>query len=194
MCRLHACQLAIYPFQSLFISSGCFNSPSHGSCLSIGRQRSDLVLHAYHRETLHLRRIGGTNAQEGGIYGSQGRDDYEDIDLEHYFNYIGALAEDGTYDRLYALSDSGLEPIDAILVCAASHSRNSASLVATYALILLFAAPRCLTRPVGLAGATDICCWTIAGAGGQGERHAQDRGDLRGRSRFVSRLTRASTC
>jgi len=67
-------------------------------------------------------RLGGTNAKEGGIYGSQGRADYEDIDLEHYFNYVGALATEGTYDRMYALKDSGLDPIDAILILASEEN------------------------------------------------------------------------
>ena len=67
-------------------------------------------------------RLGGTNAKDGGIYGSQGRDDYFDIDIEHYFNYTGALAIDGSYDRMYAFADLGLEPIDTILLLAAEEN------------------------------------------------------------------------
>ncbi|CAG9460594.1 unnamed protein product [Pedinophyceae sp. YPF-701] len=65
-------------------------------------------------------KLGGTNAKEGGIYGAQTRDQYENMDAEHYFNYIGALADEGTYDRLEAyLADT--HPVDVILLLAAEN-------------------------------------------------------------------------
>ena len=50
-----------------------------------------------------------------GIYGSQGRDDYDLDDVEHYFNYMGLLAVLGTYDKLQAMIDTGNHPADIIL-------------------------------------------------------------------------------
>jgi hypothetical protein len=41
----------------------------------------------------------GFGAEDAGIVGSQGRDDYEYDDVEQYFNYMGFLATEGTYDR-----------------------------------------------------------------------------------------------
>lgn len=59
-----------------------------------------------------------TDSQSAGIYGSQGRDDYDRDDVEHYFNYTGMLAEEGTYDRLNQLLESGVEPVDLLLLMA----------------------------------------------------------------------------
>eukprot|EP00199_Chlamydomonas_sp_CCMP681_P003170 CAMPEP_0119101148 /NCGR_PEP_ID=MMETSP1180-20130426/273_1 /TAXON_ID=3052 ORGANISM="Chlamydomonas cf sp, Strain CCMP681" /NCGR_SAMPLE_ID=MMETSP1180 /ASSEMBLY_ACC=CAM_ASM_000741 /LENGTH=170 /DNA_ID=CAMNT_0007085211 /DNA_START=44 /DNA_END=556 /DNA_ORIENTATION=- len=60
----------------------------------------------------------GFGAEAAGIVGSQGRDEYTYDDVEQYFNYMGFLAEEGTYDRMEALLKSGLHPIDVILVLA----------------------------------------------------------------------------
>ena len=48
------------------------------------------------------------DAKSAGIYGSQGKDDYEDVDVEYYFNYMGLLAVEGTYDRMNALMETGI--------------------------------------------------------------------------------------
>jgi hypothetical protein len=41
----------------------------------------------------------GFGAEDAGIVGSQARDDYNYDDVEQYFNYMGFLATEGTYDR-----------------------------------------------------------------------------------------------
>ncbi|GFH13321.1 ANK_REP_REGION domain-containing protein, partial [Haematococcus lacustris] len=64
----------------------------------------------------------GVDAEGAGIVGSQGRDDYNYDDVEQYFNYMGFLAEEGTYDRMEALLASGLHPIDIILILACSEN------------------------------------------------------------------------
>eukprot|EP00879_Flechtneria_rotunda_P017975 GHRR01018839.1.p1 GENE.GHRR01018839.1~~GHRR01018839.1.p1 ORF type:complete len:103 (+),score=18.20 GHRR01018839.1:91-399(+) len=48
-----------------------------------------------------------TDSTNAGIYGSQGRDDYSVDDVEHYFNYMGMLAVEGTYDRMEQMLSSG---------------------------------------------------------------------------------------
>jgi hypothetical protein len=57
-----------------------------------------------------------------GPYGvSQGsRDDYCQDDVEHYFNYMGMLAVEGTYDRIEGLLAQGTAPVDALLLMAAA--------------------------------------------------------------------------
>ena len=49
----------------------------------------------------------GFNAKDAGISGSQKRDEYDQDDVEHYFNYMGMLATEGTYDRLNRLMETG---------------------------------------------------------------------------------------
>jgi len=51
-----------------------------------------------------LDRSAGLSA---GIYGSQGRADFTVDDVEHYFNYMGMLAVEGTYDRMEEMLSSG---------------------------------------------------------------------------------------
>lgn len=60
------------------------------------------------------------DAESAGIVGAQGRDDYDRDDVEHYFNYMGCLAVEGTYDRMNALIESGKHPIDIILLFASA--------------------------------------------------------------------------
>eukprot|EP00775_Hariotina_reticulata_P013492 gene13492-13617_t len=60
------------------------------------------------------------DSTDAGVYGSQGRDDYSVDDVEHYFNYMGMLAVEGTYDRMELMLSSGLEPVDVLLLMAAS--------------------------------------------------------------------------
>lgn len=64
----------------------------------------------------------GMGSEDAGIYGSQGREDYTVDDVEHYFNYMGMLAVEGTYDRMEAMLSSGLHPVDVLLLMAASEN------------------------------------------------------------------------
>ena len=48
------------------------------------------------------------------------RSDFDADDVEHYFNYMGMLATEGTYDRLEAMLAQGLAPVDLLLLMAAS--------------------------------------------------------------------------
>lgn len=63
----------------------------------------------------------GFGAEDAGIVGSQTRDDYSYDDVEQYFNYMGYLAVEGTYDRMEALLQ-GRHPIDVILLLAAAEN------------------------------------------------------------------------
>lgn len=60
------------------------------------------------------------DSTSAGIVGSQGRDDFDVDDVEHYFNYMGCLAVEGTYDRMNALIESGKHPVDIILLFASA--------------------------------------------------------------------------
>jgi len=60
------------------------------------------------------------DSTSAGIVGSQGRDDFNADDVEHYFNYMGCLAVEGTYDRMNALIASGKHPVDIILLFASA--------------------------------------------------------------------------
>ncbi|RDX63936.1 Protein LHCP TRANSLOCATION DEFECT [Mucuna pruriens] len=77
----------------------------------------------------------GVDAEGAGIYGSQGRDDFDRDDVEQnfplaeeefecmferYFNYMGMLAVEGTYDKMEALLNQNIHPVDILLLLAAS--------------------------------------------------------------------------
>ncbi|XP_031499416.1 protein LHCP TRANSLOCATION DEFECT isoform X1 [Nymphaea colorata] len=62
----------------------------------------------------------GADAEDAGIYGSQKRDDFDRDDVEHYYNYMGMLAVEGTYDKLEALLQQNIHPVDILLMMAAS--------------------------------------------------------------------------
>ncbi|BAT88883.1 hypothetical protein LR48_Vigan09g008900 [Vigna angularis] len=62
----------------------------------------------------------GVDAEGAGIYGSQSRDDFDRDDVEQYFNYMGMLAVDGTYDKMEALLSLNIHPVDILLLLAAS--------------------------------------------------------------------------
>lgn len=64
----------------------------------------------------------GTDAEKAGIYASQGRDDFDRDDVEQYFNYMGMLATEGTYDKMEALLNQGIHPVDILLLLAASEA------------------------------------------------------------------------
>ncbi|CAA0836962.1 Protein LHCP TRANSLOCATION DEFECT [Striga hermonthica] len=62
----------------------------------------------------------GVDAEGAGIYGSQGRDDFDRDDVEQYFNYMGMLAVEGSYDKMEALLNQNIHPVDILLLMAAS--------------------------------------------------------------------------
>ncbi|KAJ0790406.1 putative ankyrin repeat-containing domain, protein LHCP TRANSLOCATION DEFECT [Helianthus annuus] len=62
----------------------------------------------------------GVDAEGAGIYGSQSRDDFDRDDVEQYFNYMGMLAVEGTYDKMEALLRQNIHPVDILLMMAAS--------------------------------------------------------------------------
>ncbi|KAL6999329.1 hypothetical protein U1Q18_000489 [Sarracenia purpurea var. burkii] len=62
----------------------------------------------------------GVDAEGAGIYGSQTRDDFDRNDVEQYFNYMGMLAVEGSYDKMDALLSQNIHPVDILLMMAAS--------------------------------------------------------------------------
>ena len=50
------------------------------------------------------------------------RSDFDFQEVEDYFNYMGMLAAEGNYDKLDALCESGLEPVDLLLLMACSEN------------------------------------------------------------------------
>ncbi|XP_027342664.1 protein LHCP TRANSLOCATION DEFECT [Abrus precatorius] len=62
----------------------------------------------------------GVDAEGAGIYGSQSRDDFDRDDVEQYFNYMGMLAVEGSYDKMEALLSQNIHPVDILLLLAAS--------------------------------------------------------------------------
>ncbi|KAF9609050.1 hypothetical protein IFM89_012490 [Coptis chinensis] len=62
----------------------------------------------------------GVDAEGAGIYGSQSREDFDRDDVEQYFNYMGMLAVEGTYDKMEALLQLDIHPVDILLMMAAS--------------------------------------------------------------------------
>ncbi|KAF0905339.1 hypothetical protein E2562_003935 [Oryza meyeriana var. granulata] len=65
-------------------------------------------------------KFGNKDAEGAGIYGSQSRDDFDRDDVEQYFNYMGMLAVEGTYDKMEALLNQDIHPVDILLMLAAS--------------------------------------------------------------------------
>nr|CAD1819246.1 unnamed protein product [Ananas comosus var. bracteatus] len=51
---------------------------------------------------------------------SQSRDDFDRDDVEQYFNYMGMLAVEGSYDKMEALLNQNIHPVDILLMLAAS--------------------------------------------------------------------------
>ncbi|XP_030542271.1 protein LHCP TRANSLOCATION DEFECT [Rhodamnia argentea] len=62
----------------------------------------------------------GVDAEGAGIYGNQSRDDFDRDDVEQYFNYMGMLAVEGSYDKMEALLNQNIHPVDILLLLAAS--------------------------------------------------------------------------
>ncbi|XP_057864323.1 protein LHCP TRANSLOCATION DEFECT [Cryptomeria japonica] len=73
----------------------------------------------------HCRRVTcwfnfGKSAEGAGVYGTQAREDFDRDDVEQYFNYMGMLAVEGSYDKMEALLNKNIPPIDILLLLAAS--------------------------------------------------------------------------
>lgn len=64
--------------------------------------------------------LNNRSAEGAGIYGSQSRDDFDRDDVEQYFNYMGMLAVEGSYDKMEALLSQNIHPVDILLLMAAS--------------------------------------------------------------------------
>ncbi|OVA10563.1 Ankyrin repeat-containing domain [Macleaya cordata] len=62
----------------------------------------------------------GVDAEGAGIYGSQRREDFDRDDVEQYFNYMGMLAVEGSYDKMNDLLSQNIHPVDILLLMAAS--------------------------------------------------------------------------
>jgi hypothetical protein len=62
----------------------------------------------------------GMDSKGAGIYGSQGREDFDRDDVEQYFNYMGMLATEGNYDKMDVLLDQGIDAVDILLLLASS--------------------------------------------------------------------------
>jgi hypothetical protein len=62
----------------------------------------------------------GADSKSAGIYGSQSRDEFDKDDVEQYFNYMGMLAAEGTYDKMNALLSHGIAAVDILLLMASS--------------------------------------------------------------------------
>lgn len=79
---------------------------------------------AQRRAAAGVARVGGffkqfrQDSASAGIEGAQGRDDFDYDDIEQYFNYMGILAIEGSYDSMEAMIASGLPSIDVLLIMA----------------------------------------------------------------------------
>eukprot|EP01026_Neomeris_dumetosa_P027333 TRINITY_DN2222_c0_g1_i1.p3 TRINITY_DN2222_c0_g1~~TRINITY_DN2222_c0_g1_i1.p3 ORF type:complete len:157 (+),score=25.80 TRINITY_DN2222_c0_g1_i1:99-569(+) len=60
----------------------------------------------------------GDDAEKAGIIGGQGREEYGYDEVEQYFNYMGMLATEGSYDSLNKMMETGLEAVDILLLWA----------------------------------------------------------------------------
>lgn len=50
------------------------------------------------------------------------REEYTTLDVEDYFNYMGMLAAEGNYDRMNEMLETGTDPVDLLLLMAASEN------------------------------------------------------------------------
>ena len=81
------------------------------------------------------------------------RADYSREEVEDYYNYMGMLAEERTYDRMERLLASGLAPVDLLLLMAAA--QNDAPKVEE--LLRAGADPRVTAADYGSAPVTELC-------------------------------------
>lgn len=65
---------------------------------------------------------GKKNNYERPSVENMGLDYYDKDEVEHYFNYMGCLATEGTYDRMEALLAGGLHPANVILLLASAEN------------------------------------------------------------------------
>ncbi|KAJ7556801.1 hypothetical protein O6H91_05G099500 [Diphasiastrum complanatum] len=106
---------SLHPLSGCAFMGGFGSSCSLRSRLLLGQTRNSVRLFAWFKFGKN-----GLDAEGAGIYGSQGRDDFDRDDVEQYFNYMGMLATEGTYDKMEALLDKGIHPVDILLLLAAS--------------------------------------------------------------------------
>ena len=66
--------------------------------------------------------FGNKTAADASAVPVLGRNDFDADDVEHYFNYMGMLATEGTYDRLEQMMSTGLAPVDLLLLMAATEN------------------------------------------------------------------------
>jgi len=50
------------------------------------------------------------------------REEYTTLDVEDYFNYMGMLAAEGNYSRMEKMLETGVAPVDLLLLMAASEN------------------------------------------------------------------------
>ena len=53
---------------------------------------------------------------------NMGLDYYDKDEVEHYFNYMGCLATEGSYDRMESLLNTGMHPANVILLLASQEN------------------------------------------------------------------------
>lgn len=75
------------------------------------QQQGSVSVHAF----FNFNKNGNSSNETG-----PSRSDFDFQEVEDYFNYMGMLAAEGNYDKLDALCDSGLEPVDLLLLMACS--------------------------------------------------------------------------
>lgn len=70
--------------------------------------------------TCALFKFGKKGEDEAGIYGRSAlqKEDFDQTEMENYFNYTGRLADEGTYETFDRYVKSDLHPADVILIWA----------------------------------------------------------------------------
>jgi hypothetical protein len=92
-------------------------------------QRPRASAHVYlsrHRRADRCRvsffKFGKNGADASEAFEQLERDDFDRIEMEHYFNYTGRLAVEKTYDSFYEYLKRGVHPVDVILLWASEES------------------------------------------------------------------------
>ncbi|THU48469.1 hypothetical protein C4D60_Mb09t26580 [Musa balbisiana] len=128
------CSIYLYPSSSLGTTNSSSSSSSSTALRSEERPRSPFLAIRRSLGWLMASRLRakvgpcdagsgtatGVDAEGAGIYGSQSRDDFSRYDVEQYFEHMGMLAAEGSYDKMEALLDQKIHPVDILLMAAAS--------------------------------------------------------------------------
>ncbi|GLJ31055.1 hypothetical protein SUGI_0621460 [Cryptomeria japonica] len=101
------------PYLGLSRSNICVARSSHNI-------NASLHLRHYTSSFLGQKTLGRCDSKGAGVYGTQAREDFDRDDVEQYFNYMGMLAVEGSYDKMEALLNKNIPPIDILLLLAAS--------------------------------------------------------------------------